>query len=74
MRRARRGEQRVALDGRSAVEFDYKGLDGKLRRTRLVFDPPPTMLANNVASYTVRLKPDEPALPELTLASSRLRS
>ena len=59
MRRARRGEQRVALDGRSAVEFDYKGLDGKLRRTRLVFDPPPTMLANNVASYTVRLKPDE---------------
>ena len=59
MRRARRGKQRVALDGRSAVEFDYKGLDGKLRRTRLVFDPPPTTLANNVVCYTVRLKPDE---------------
>lgn len=59
MRRARRGEQRVALDGRAAVEFDYKGLDGTLRRTRLVFDPPPTMLTSNVASYTVRLRPDE---------------
>jgi glycogen debranching enzyme len=59
MRRARRGEKRASLDGRSAVEFDYKGLDGKLRRTRLVFDPPPTMLASNVASYTVRLRPDE---------------
>ena len=59
MRRARRGEQRVALDGRSAVVFEYKGLDGKSRRTRLVFDPPPAMLANNVASYTLKLRPDE---------------
>ena len=59
MQRAHRGEQRVAIHGRSAVEFTYKGLDSKLRRTFLAFDPVPTVLANNIASYAVRLQPDE---------------
>lgn len=59
MRRSRHGEHLVALHGRSAIELAYKGLDGKLRRTFLAFDPVPTLLASNVASYAINLQPDE---------------
>ena len=59
MRRAHRGEQGVAVQGHSVIEFSYQGLDGKLRRTVLAFDPMPTELANNIASYLISLQPDE---------------
>jgi glycogen debranching enzyme len=61
MRRAQRGESQVVVRGQNAVEFTYRGLDAKLRRTRLLFEPAPKMLASNVASYTIRLAPDEHA-------------
>ena len=39
--------------------LNYHGLDGKLRRTTLTFDPPPDRLATNEAVYQLRLAPGE---------------
>jgi glycogen debranching enzyme len=59
MQRAHRGEQNVAIQGNSAIEITYQGLDTKLRRTVLAFDPVPALLANNIASYKISLQPDK---------------
>jgi glycogen debranching enzyme len=39
--------------------LSYRGLDGKTRRTRLTFDPPPSKLAVNAASYNLHIAPGE---------------
>ena len=39
----------------------YEGLDDRLRRTRIVFDPPPTRLSESVASFQIRLEPGQEA-------------
>ena len=41
-RRERRGTAAVQLRGSDQVLLNYHGLDDKLRRTTLTFDPPPT--------------------------------
>jgi glycogen debranching enzyme len=57
-RRGRRTGTEIEQDG---VVLAYEGLDGRPRRTRIVFDPPPTRLGESVASYQIRLKPGEEA-------------
>jgi glycogen debranching enzyme len=53
--RERRGTQTTQLRGNDQVLLNYHGLDGKLRRTTLTFDPPPDQLTTNSAIYTLRL-------------------
>jgi glycogen debranching enzyme len=58
-RRERRGTSIVQLRGNDQVLLNYHGLDDKLRRTTLTFDPPPDNLASNGALYTLTLAPGE---------------
>jgi glycogen debranching enzyme len=57
MRRDRRGVLTRRLAGPDQVLLSYHGLDGRTRRTRLTFDPPPTKLAVNAASYQLQVAP-----------------
>lgn len=56
-RRPRRGVGSSSLIGRSDVLLEYMGLDGKARTTALEFDPQPTKLAVNAATYHLELAP-----------------
>jgi glycogen debranching enzyme len=58
-KRPRRGIGSVKLVGPANVALDYKGLDGVSRTTSLHFDPPPTRLAVNAATYHFDLDPHQ---------------
>src|SRR5262249_57686398 len=58
-RREKRGTATVQLRGSDQVLLNYHGLDDKLRRTTLTFDPPPNNLATNGALYKLTLAPGE---------------
>jgi glycogen debranching enzyme len=58
-RRPRRGIGSSKLIGPTDVALEYKGLDGKLRITALHFDPRPTRLAVNAATYHLELAPQQ---------------
>jgi glycogen debranching enzyme len=51
--RGRRLETQVKKDG---VVLAYEGLDNRVRRTRIIFDPPPTRLNESVATFQIRLE------------------
>ena len=57
MHRARRGKRLAPRVDGAALELGYEGLDGRVRRTKLAFDPPPTQLSETCAEYTLRLPP-----------------
>lgn len=57
--RARRGTGSSHLVGPSDVVLDYRGLDGVTRTTALHFDPHPTRLAVDVATYHFDLDPQQ---------------
>jgi len=57
--RERRGTQTAQLRGDDQVLLNYHGLDDRLRRTTLTFDPPPTRLTTNSAIYELRLAPGQ---------------
>ena len=58
-KRARRGIGSSKLLGPSDVALDYVGLDGKSRSTALQFDPRPTRLSVNAATYHFDLVPQQ---------------
>src|ERR1700690_546583 len=58
-RRSRRGVGSGRLLGPSDVALEYTGLDGKSRSTALQFDPRPTQLAVNAATYHLDLAPQQ---------------
>jgi glycogen debranching enzyme len=58
-KRVRRGIGSSKLLGLADVALEYKGLDGKSRSTALHFDPPPTRLAANAATYHFDLGPQQ---------------
>ena len=58
-KRARRGAGASRLVGSSDVELDYTGLDDKVRTTSLHFDPKPTRLAIDIATYHFELAPQQ---------------
>ena len=58
-KRPRRGVGSSKLHGPADVALDYKGLDGMLRGTTLHFDPRPTHLAVNAATYHFDLAPQQ---------------
>ncbi len=52
-RRGRRLQSQVRKDG---LVLGYEGLDNRIRRTRIAFDPPPTRLSESVATFQIRLE------------------
>ena len=58
-RRPRRGIGSSKVDGPADVTLGYYGLDGKSRTTSLHFDPQPSRLAPNAATYHFDLKPQQ---------------
>jgi len=58
-RRPRRGVGTSRLSGPAEVLLEYTGLDGKLRSTALHFDPRPTRLMVNAATYHFDLEPQQ---------------
>ena len=58
-KRPRRGTGSGKLLGPSDVALDYMGLDGKSRSTALHFDPRPSRLAVNAATYHFELAPQQ---------------
>jgi glycogen debranching enzyme len=58
-RRPRRGVGTSKLLGPTDVTFEYNGLDGKSRATALHFDPRPTRIAVNAATYHLDLEPQQ---------------
>ena len=61
VRRERRGQRIPTQLVQDGVVLAYDGLDACVRRTRIVFDPPPTRLSESAATYQVRLGPGEAA-------------
>src|SRR5262249_37965109 len=57
--RARRGVMKRSVIEPSRVLLSYLGLDGRLRRTALAFEPEPTVLQAKSASYHFTLAPRE---------------
>src|SRR5262249_29831787 len=55
--RSRRGVCTARLLSPAEVVLDYKGLDGEPRATALHFDPRPTRLATNSATWHLELDP-----------------
>ncbi len=60
MRRPARGTLRKRVTGPDKVLFSYTGLDGKVRKTKLTFEPPPSRLTASRATYAVTLEPHVP--------------
>ena len=57
--RERRGTMSADLCGDAHVALSYQGLDGKCRRTMVLFAPAPVRLSTSVASYAFELQPNE---------------
>jgi glycogen debranching enzyme len=58
-RRPRRGTGTSRLTGPAEVALEYSGLDAKARSTALHFEPRPTRLAVNSATYHLDLAPQQ---------------
>jgi glycogen debranching enzyme len=59
IRRERRGVATACVIDEKNVVLSYEGLDGRMRASALIFDPPPTELTSSVASYAIDLAPRE---------------
>ncbi len=57
LERQRRGRFLPAEVSSDVVLLGYEGLDRSVRRTRLIFDPPPSELSESVAKFRLRLEP-----------------
>src|SRR5437588_8820868 len=55
--RSNRGAKTSNLIGNEQVVFSYTGLDNVVRKTVLIFDPPPTRLTESSALYRLILEP-----------------
>jgi glycogen debranching enzyme len=58
-KRPRRGTGASRLLGPTDVQFEYRGLDDAQRTTGLHFDPRPTRLSVNAASWQLELEPHQ---------------
>ena len=72
LHRDRRGKSQTQSDPAAGyAEIAYEGLDGKVRRSAFIFDPPPSHLHKNIASYQLDLERGERCSICLTLECSR---
>ena len=67
MRRAQRGVVNRRVAGPDKVVMTYLGLDRKARHSTVMFDPAPTELTTNSASYSISLEPYEEKAVFLTI-------
>lgn len=58
-KREHRGHRLETQVKRDHVVLAYQGLDNCLRRTRIIFDPPPTRLTESAATFRIRLEAGE---------------
>lgn len=58
-RRARRGRHLPAQVQGGSIIHAYEGLDRRVRRTRIVFDPAPDLITETQARYEISLGPGE---------------
>jgi glycogen debranching enzyme len=58
-RREKRGTATATVHGQDQALLVYHGLDAKVRRTTLNFDPPPDRLTTDTAVYNLHLTPGE---------------
>jgi len=70
LKRKRRGEFAEPELEHDAVRFRYRGLDGKLRSSRVKFDRAPAELEAGRASFRFALAPDERRELEVTIAGA----
>jgi glycogen debranching enzyme len=56
-RRQQRGRRLPAQISPDGLAIAYEGLDRRIRRTRIVFDPPPTRVSESEVHYRMRLEP-----------------
>jgi glycogen debranching enzyme len=68
LRREHRGRRLMDKVGHDWVELGYQGLDGLVRRTRLLFSPSPTELFGSEAMFALSLKPKEERTILLTVS------
>jgi glycogen debranching enzyme len=68
-RRLRRGTRRPTSLTSATVELGYEGLDARVRRTRLSFNPAPTELQAGVARFTLQLAAHASTTIELRIES-----
>ena len=61
MHREQRGRTLPTRVEGNSVMLGYEGLDGRVRHTRLRFDPPPDRLTESEAEFTTHLSPGESA-------------
>src|ERR1700722_195173 len=69
-RRGRRGAVRSHIEG-DRVDFNYLGLDGKMRQSRILFEPTPTHLSPSLASFQLDLEPKESVSLFCTISCGR---
>ncbi|HEX5056991.1 MAG TPA: amylo-alpha-1,6-glucosidase [Gammaproteobacteria bacterium] len=55
--RKQRGTRQPAQIMPDGILLGYEGLDGSVRRTRIVFDPPPARMSDTHVYYQIRLEP-----------------
>ncbi|MEO6380690.1 MAG: amylo-alpha-1,6-glucosidase [Nitrobacter sp.] len=70
-RRARRGVGTAELPGPATVVLSYLGLDDIVRISRLHFDPRPTRLTVNSATYHIDLSPQQTTAIFLTVSCNK---
>jgi glycogen debranching enzyme len=56
-KRERRGRRLPTQVTQGGLQFAYEGLDGRVRRTRIAVDRPPTRLSETEIRYRIRLEP-----------------
>jgi len=71
-RRLRRGIGSSKVLGPADVALEYSGLDGKPRSTALQFDPRPTRLAVNAATFHLDLAPQQASSLFVSVACNKL--
>ncbi len=69
--RTRRGKHLPARVDGALLELGYRGLDGRVRRTKLAFDPPPSRLSETRAEYSLQLPPRGEVVCQLVVTSER---
>ena len=70
-RRPRRGVGTSKLSGPADVVYEYRGLDGQGRFTVLHFEPRPTRLSVNAASYHFDLAPKQTVALSIAVSCNR---
>jgi glycogen debranching enzyme len=67
LRRERRGRMLPAQVEKDVLTLAYEGMDGRVCRTRIIFDPPPARVGESEIQYHLRLEPRTAAACQLAI-------